>query len=171
MGQPAFFDPIMIKKWGNREPKSSRFRGAFALSIAPHFRSLSLWFFFWKGWPDLSGFDQTESSLSFLHSWYPIPLRLTNTRTFALHIFEQLQWRQKGGLHYEETEIQGIPYPCWKQHCDPEPQSSAEHSVAGKSGHRLRGWSFAQSHVRPCQENLKTTYCSVWIKPFILFIE
>jgi len=25
MGQPALFDPIMIKKWGNREPKSSRF--------------------------------------------------------------------------------------------------------------------------------------------------
>jgi len=33
MGQPALFDPIMIKKWGNREPKSSRFLGAFALSI------------------------------------------------------------------------------------------------------------------------------------------
>ena len=104
----------------------------------------------------------------FSSSWHPIPLRLTNTRTFAAHVFEQIQWRRKGGLHYEETEIQGIPHPCWKQHCAPEPQSSAEHSVAGKSRHRLRGWSFAQSHVRPCQENLKTTYCTDWIKPFIL---
>ena len=106
MGQQALFDPVMIKKWGNREPKSSRFRGAFALPFVPRFRSLSLWFSFWKSWPDLSGFDQTEYSLSFLPSQYPTPLRLANARTFALHIFEQIQWRRKGGLHYVETEVQ-----------------------------------------------------------------
>ena len=137
----------------------------------PSFTSFSLWFFFWKGCPDLSGFDQTKFGLSFLpHAiqtlwsrWMLAHLRYTSLSRY----FEQIQWRRKGGLHYEEAEIQDNPHPCRKQHRNPEPQSSAEHSVAGKSGHRLRRWSFAQSHVRPCQENLKTTYCTDWIKPFI----
>lgn len=156
---------------GQPGAKIEPFLRCFCPVLCPSFTSFSLWFFFWKGWPDLSGFDQTEFGLSFLSSCYPNSLRPVNARTFALQVFEQIQWRRKGGLHYEETEIQDNPHPCWKQHCDPEPESSAEHSAAGKSGHWLRGWSFAQSHVRPCQENLKTTYCSVWIKPFILFIE
>ena len=31
MGQQALFDPVMIKKWGNCEPKSGCFRGHFPL--------------------------------------------------------------------------------------------------------------------------------------------
>ena len=31
MGQQALFDPVMIKKWGNCEPKSRYFRGHFPL--------------------------------------------------------------------------------------------------------------------------------------------
>lgn len=46
MGQPALFDPIMIKKWGNREPKSSRFWGAFTLSLVPHLRAFRYGFSF-----------------------------------------------------------------------------------------------------------------------------
>jgi hypothetical protein len=39
MGQPAFFDPIMIKKWGHWKAKLRRFRGVFLLSLSPRLRA------------------------------------------------------------------------------------------------------------------------------------
>jgi hypothetical protein len=46
MGQPAFFAPIMIKKWGNWKAKSKHFRGAFVLSFPHRLQAFLYGFYF-----------------------------------------------------------------------------------------------------------------------------
>ena len=57
MGQQTLFDPVMIKKWGNWEPKSGRFWEGFSPLWQPAFTVCYSWIFFWKVWPGLSRFD------------------------------------------------------------------------------------------------------------------
>ena len=134
----------------------------------PSFTSFSLCFFFWKGCPDLSGFDQTKFGLSFL----PHAIQTLWSRWMLAHL------RYTSLSRYNEGE---------KEDCTMRKQkfkitlTPAENSIVIQSLNRLRNTLLRENRDTGCVDDLllkvmcapvkriwKLHIVTDWIKPFIL---